>query len=88
MVSDLSDKSRGKLSMLKVNIWNWAQENGYTPEYLAESMGYKSPWYVEQVVRGWEKMSAAFIGRFVQTFPKDAEFFLSLVSEETNNLQD
>lgn len=88
MVSDLSDKYREKPSVLKVNLWAWIRANGYTPEYLAENMGYKSPRYVEQVVRGWEKMSAAFIGRFVQAFPGDADFFLSLVSEETNTLQE
>ena len=74
--------------MPKINIWDWTQSNGYTPELLAQQMGYKSPWYVEQVIRGWEDMSASFIGRFVQAFPGKAAFFLSLISEKTNTLSD
>ena len=57
-------------------LWQWTKDQGLTPEDLAEAMGYKSPQYVEQVIRGWEKVSASFIGRFVQAFPEHAEIFI------------
>lgn len=69
-------------------LWQWAKDNGYTPEDLAEAMGYKSPRYVEQVIRGWEKVTAAFVGRFVQAFPDHVAIFLSPVSEKTDTISD
>ena len=58
--------------MTEAVLWQWAKDNGYTPESLAEKLGYTSPRYVELVLRGWEQMSDKFVGRFFQTFPQDA----------------
>lgn len=57
-------------------LWQWTKDQGYTPKELAEKLGYKSPIYVEQVIRGWEKVSPAFIGRFVVAFPAHAHIFI------------
>ena len=59
-------------------LWQWAKDNGYSYEYLAERLGYTSPRYVMLVLRGWEKMSDSFIGKFVQAFPDDAFLLLDL----------
>lgn len=69
-------------------LWQWAKDEGYTLDELAEAMGYRSPRYVEQVVRGWEKITASFVGRFVQAFPDHAGIFLSPVSEEPDTISD
>lgn len=67
-----------------VDLWQWAIDNGFTPDDLAEAMGYKSPRYVEQIIRGWEKLTPAFIGRFVQAFPEYAGIFLPTPSDGTD----
>jgi hypothetical protein len=69
-------------------LWQWAKDNGYTLRDLAREMGYTSPRYVEQVVRGWEDLSPAFIGRFVQAFPEHAGIFLPTMSDETDIMSD
>jgi plasmid maintenance system antidote protein VapI len=69
---------------VKTTLWQWAKDNGYTPKDLAKAMGYKSPRYVEQIIRGWEKITPAFIGRFVRAFPNHTDFFLSVVSDEND----
>jgi plasmid maintenance system antidote protein VapI len=65
-------------------LWQWAKDNGFTPRDLARAMEYKSPRYVEQVIRGWEDLSSAFIGRLVRTFPEHVDVFLSIVSDKTD----
>ncbi len=70
--------------MGEVILWQWAKDNGYTPEDLAEAMGYTSPRYVKQIIRGWQKITPAFIGRFVQAFPEHAGIFLPAVSDESD----
>jgi len=70
--------------MRSAKVWQWAKNNGYTPIELARAMGYKSPRYVEQVIRGWEDTTPAFIGRFVQAFPEHAGIFLPTVSDKTD----
>ena len=70
--------------MRNAKVWQWAKDNGYTPIELARAMGYKSPRYVEQIIRGWEDITPAFIGRFVQAFPEHADIFLSIVSDESD----
>ena len=58
-------------------LWAWSKDQGYTIEELAEALGYKSPRYVEQVIRGWEKVTPSFIGRFIMAFPDHADIFLN-----------
>ena len=70
--------------MGNVILWQWAKDNGYTPTDLAEAMGYKSPRYVEQIIRGCEKLTPAFVGRFVQAFPEHAGIFLPTVSDKSD----
>ena len=67
--------------MSEAMLWQWAKDKGLTPEELADKMGYTSPRYVELVLRGWEKMSDSFIGRFVQAYPQDAFIFCNLSGE-------
>ena len=71
--------------MPEARLWQWAKEQGYTPEDLADALGYTSPRYVELVLRGWEKMSDSFIGRFVQAYPQEAYFLLNL-SEKSDTM--
>lgn len=74
--------------MAEAILWQWAKDNGYTPKDLADAMGYRSPRYVEQILRGWEKVTPAFVGRFVQAFPGHAGIFLPNVSEKDDIMSD
>lgn len=87
-ISEASDKSSEETDMKNAILWQWAKDQGFTPDELAEAMGYTSPRYVEQVIRGWEKVTAAFIGRFVQAFPDHAGIFLSTVSDISDIISD
>jgi len=74
--------------MEQATLWQWAKDNGYTPDDLAQAMGYRSPRYVEQIIRGWEKITPAFKWRFVQAFPDHADIFLPTVSDKTDIMSD
>ena len=66
-------------------LQRWAQSNEYSFEELAQKMGYKSPRYVEQLIRGWEPITNSFIGRFMRAFPKAGiRFFLPSMSEKSD----
>lgn len=64
-------------------LWQWTKDQGYSIKELAEKLGYTSPRYVEQVVRGWEKMSPAFVGRFILAFPEYAHIFTDAPGSES-----
>lgn len=68
--------------MLNAILWQWAKDEGLTPEDLAEKLGYKSMRYVEQVIRGWSPVTPSFIGRFVQAFPAHAHIFVDASGSE------
>lgn len=68
-------------------LWKWAQSKGFTPAEIARQLGYESPRYVEQVLRGWEKLTPAFIGRFIQAYPNDAHILISAASKDTDTVQ-
>ena len=71
--------------MTNAVLWQWAKDQGLTPSDIAEAMGYDSPDYVEQVLRGWTPMTDKFVGRFFQTYPQYA-FILLSVSEKTDTM--
>jgi hypothetical protein len=52
-------------------LWQWAKDEGHTIDEVAERLGY-SRRYTELVLRGWERLSDGFIGRFFQMYPDDA----------------
>lgn len=70
---------------MEMNLWQWAQSNGYEPQDLAAKLGYKSARYVEQILRGWSPVTDQFVGRFIKAFPQaGTRFFLPSVSEKSD----
>lgn len=72
-------------------LWQWAKIKGYSSNLskLADKLGYNSPRYVEQLLRGWTPLTDAFRWKFMRAFPEDGQrIFLPIASDENDIMSD